>query len=1044
MKKFLFLSAMLFIIAGLMAGVINAIPGQASANAAPKYPSRDIFYTEDFESGATGWTHYDGAVSPNNWHVYANGDAQGDVWWMGDPANGGYHNHQYLVLDTPVIAISTGSSTLTFKMRHGLEEPGASGDYDGWDSFNVRVSTNSGVSYSVLPNPAPAYDFANSYAFGSEFGEGLGVPGWGGQRTTWTTVTYDLSSYLVGGAANVKIRFAFAADPAYCTDDDASLFGVMVDDIALASFSNNGASTGMTYASLVPTAGDFWHVATDAGAPSPTHIMSSVNSAGTYSINMLDYLESPAITLPGTATQIVADFQLKGTYSDTGTFPDVDYFGWEIYHGGAWHYMSNPYSNPALSNYVFSSAPDVWASMVNSYTGVDGDISLLAGQEVKFRWYFQSNDNTPSGTPLQIDNFQLFSVSAAPAPPNIVYPANGATGLPYTGFEIDWSASSLGATPEYYTVYMDQTEENLELATFNPAYTSEELAVSYYDPVAAGLLTFASSERWYFRIGASVVGQDDAFSDIYRFDIINSANVVTTYPWSEGFEGTTFPPTNWTRANVDNDAVQWAQNTSATYAHASTKSAYHAYSTAVPDPGQNGWLITPALQLPSTGTAILSFWNYNRYPPADVNQVMVNTNNDPNDPYWVQVWSQDETTAAWANELVNLNAYAGQIIYLGFNYRGYDMNNWYVDDVNVTIYTQDMIGPIITHLPVINTPREDLTYTVNANIVDDAAFHNPIGGAYVYYSTNGGSSWSAPISMTAGTAPAYSADIPAQALGTTVTYKIDAWDSMNNHTVTANYSFSVTDPAWLRYFTTVTTYTGYPSYVWGPVVMFENPFYGTNNAMRLSQVSGRSYYASTANIHVYSYDGVDMLDMITPVAVSFAAQTLLTTDLTAYNIQITTPYFLVAYEDMPVGNYFGFSTTYNYGTSYANIGGDLYTMSSSGSWCISAYAGTGAFIPAVPDVAISYVGGVPHLAWTADPTAHHYLVYGADTPYAADPWTLLGTPLTNSFDYTGTEIMKFFKVYANSEATRGVVLPATVTDRVFPITPQSMKTDLMQ
>ena len=43
-----------------------------------------IAYQEDFESGDNGWTHYDGAESPNNWHVYDFGGVQADVWWMGD------------------------------------------------------------------------------------------------------------------------------------------------------------------------------------------------------------------------------------------------------------------------------------------------------------------------------------------------------------------------------------------------------------------------------------------------------------------------------------------------------------------------------------------------------------------------------------------------------------------------------------------------------------------------------------------------------------------------------------------------------------------------------------------------------------------------------------------------------------------------------------------------------------------------------------------------------------------------------------------------
>lgn len=1037
MKKFLFLLAMLFIIAGLIAGVTMAVPQGNSQTSQLRYPTRDVFYTEDFESGATGWTHFDGAVTPNNWHIYADGAPQDNVWWMGDEAIGGYHDHQYLVLDTPVVPISTGNSTLTFKMKHGLEEPGASGDYDGWDSFNIRISTNSGITYSVIPSPSPAYDFANSYAFGSEFGEGLGVPAWGGQRG-WTTVTVDLSSYLVAGSANVKIRFAFAADPAYSTVDDATLFGVKLDDISLAGYSNSGVDDAqMSYASLVPTAGDFWHLATDAGAPSPTHIMSSMNSFGTYVPFMLNYLESPSIVLPAGATQIVADFQLKGTYSDTGTFPDVDYFGWEISpdNGATWRYMSNPSQDPEGNNYVYSSAPDTWASMVNSYT-LDGDITIFAGNTVKFRWYFQSND-TVNGTPLQIDNFQIFSVTAAPAPPNLVYPVNGQVGLPNTGFNLDWTASSLGAMPEYYTVYMDMDQANLELATFAPTYASAELTVSLYNPVTAGLLTFESSQRWYWRVVASIVGQDDAFSDIFRFDIINTATVITTFPWSEGFEGATFPPTSWTRTQLylDTDATNWAVNTTATYIHSGTKSAVHAYNATTPEPGQNGWLITPPVGLPATGVAAINFWNYNRYGYEVYNGLLINTTSDPYDPFWTELWTQDAAVGVWTQETINLSAYAGQIVYFAFKYAGFDANNWYVDDVSVTVYTGDVLPPILSnHLPVLSTPRADLTWPVSIDVVDDAVFNNSITSVDVLWSLDGGSSWSAPIPMTLGTAPTYDGTLPAQAIGSTVTYKFQATDSMSNVGTTANFSYMVNDPVWVQYDTGGTGYTGFPTYVWGPMIYYDNPFYETGNAMKLLKVDGAVHNNNTgnpptvANLHIYGEDLYgNLTDLITPIPVTLIHRTRLEVDLSAYDIQITTPWFWVSYEDMPTGCYFQYDATYNYTTLYLKTGGAISYSSSPGEWCIGAQVQTGGpalYFPPVASI-VQDVSGDPQVSWSPLSGAASYDVYGASDPYAAFPagWTLLADNTTStSYTYTGTADKQFFKVIASTNAGGGKIM----------------------
>jgi hypothetical protein len=374
-----------------------------------------VAWQEDFETGATGWTHYDGSVPPNNWHIYNYGGTQANVWWMGDPdlaqgTNiGGYYDHQYLVLDTPARTLSAANATLSFKMGVALEDPGASGGYDGWDSFNVRISTDGGTTWTVLGNDVmtPDYDFANSYAFGFEHGEGMGVPGWGGIHAPWVSATANLAAYI---GQSVKIRFAFASDPAYSTGDAPALYGVMVDDIAFGGYSNNGTDDGqMTYSSMVPVGGDIWALATDATAPSPTHIMKCQNAQGTYNINMMNYLVSPPIELP-TDGDIRVDFMLMGGFTDPNPFPECEYFGWEISpnNGVTWNAMSNPYGDPAGTNYVYSDAPDVWSSMTGSYS-LDGLISDYAGETIMLRWYFLSDADTPQGIGLMIDDVKIYN-----------------------------------------------------------------------------------------------------------------------------------------------------------------------------------------------------------------------------------------------------------------------------------------------------------------------------------------------------------------------------------------------------------------------------------------------------------------------------------------------------------------------------------------------------------------------------------------------------------------------------------------------------------
>lgn len=400
-----------------------------------------VAYEETFDGDVSEWHHYDGAESPNNWHIHEFGGAQGDVWWMGDPDlasggnPGGYYNRQYLVLDTPAQTITAANATLTFKMRLGLETVGGTGDYDGWDSANVRISTNGGTTWQVITG-SPAYHFASSYAFGNIHGEGVGVPGWGGMHTDWINASFNLSAYV---GQSVMIRFAFGSDPAYNTTDDPTLFGFMVDDIALGSYANNGVDDGLMVASsMVPLGGDIWHIATDPAAPSAPYVMKNQNAQGTYNQNMLNYLVSPVITLPSSG-EIRADFMIMGDFSDSGTFPDTAYFGWEISPdaGYSWMYMSNPYGDPDASNYVYSDAPSVWASMTESYS-LDGYITEYAGQDVRFRWYFQSPNLPVQGTGIMIDNFRIYNEIYIANPDDLEAFVDG------TNVELTWTAAGGG------------------------------------------------------------------------------------------------------------------------------------------------------------------------------------------------------------------------------------------------------------------------------------------------------------------------------------------------------------------------------------------------------------------------------------------------------------------------------------------------------------------------------------------------------------------------------------------------------------------------
>lgn len=448
MKRIWIVVLSLLIVSVLSANMVVTSP-RATISSQSRYEV--IAYQENFESGATGWTSYDGTVTPNNWHIHNEGGSQGNVWWMGDPTLpasglgiGGYYNHQYLVLDTPQILVPTANPNLTFKLKYNLEDPaGATAPYNGWDSGNVRISTDNGVTWTPISG-TPAYTFTSSYAFGYEHGEGPNIPAWGGVSAGWVNANFPLTAYA---GQNVKIRFAFASDPAYDTytappNGDPNMFGMMIDDIALGSYTNNGMNDGqMTWTSMVPTVGDLWHIATVTDAPSPTHVYACQTTAGTYLPGMNNYLVSPPIQLPNSG-DIRANFMYKSRMVDSN---NGDVIGWQISinDGQSWFYMSNPYGSPTGVNYVYipgATDPPPWGSFTESYT-LDGYISDYAGMTVRFRWYVTTDADTPVGVGLLIDDFTIYNDIF------LAEPANLAATVVGSNVELSWSDPGGGGQP---------------------------------------------------------------------------------------------------------------------------------------------------------------------------------------------------------------------------------------------------------------------------------------------------------------------------------------------------------------------------------------------------------------------------------------------------------------------------------------------------------------------------------------------------------------------------------------------------------------------
>ncbi|MDR3296908.1 MAG: choice-of-anchor J domain-containing protein [Prevotellaceae bacterium] len=169
--------------------------------------------------------------------------------------------------------------------------------------------------------------------------------------------------------------------------------------------------------------------------------------------------------------------------------------------------------------------------------------------------------------------------------------------------------------------------------------------------------------------------------------------------WTEGFEWTEVSDC-WTilRNDYSGSSSQWKLNTSATYAHNSSKSMTHVHGGSI----TNDKLITPSITLPVGKAFQLTFWSYNHYASDYLskggrNCVLVSDSGDPlQDTAWTELWYAPTVLASWERTEISLAKYVGKTIRLAFKYQGSNAHDWYIDDLAL----QEISSPNATLIAV--------------------------------------------------------------------------------------------------------------------------------------------------------------------------------------------------------------------------------------------------------------------------------------------------------------------------------------------------------
>lgn len=156
-------------------------------------------------------------------------------------------------------------------------------------------------------------------------------------------------------------------------------------------------------------------------------------------------------------------------------------------------------------------------------------------------------------------------------------------------------------------------------------------------------------------------------TDTYNHPLITLA--VSAIFFAEGFEGAEFPPAGWTMNDADGDGNNWFLYSVANTAYEGVNSAASAswLGGAVLTP--DNYLITPALNLPAASSYTLN-WYAAAQDPDWTNEnysVMVSTTNTQPASF-TTVFTEVLQSAVYELRTVNLNAYAGQNIYIAFRH----------------------------------------------------------------------------------------------------------------------------------------------------------------------------------------------------------------------------------------------------------------------------------------------------------------------------------------------------------------------------------------
>jgi hypothetical protein len=155
---------------------------------------------------------------------------------------------------------------------------------------------------------------------------------------------------------------------------------------------------------------------------------------------------------------------------------------------------------------------------------------------------------------------------------------------------------------------------------------------------------------------------------------------VFVYRWIEQFTGTTFPPEGWAVYNNDGGSAYWIRST--VYYRSAPASATCTWETSTLR--NDDWLVTP--QLGVAAGDLIAFWYRTSVVENDTLEVWISTTGNQVSDFTTRLDAFGIRTTNYAQRVINLDAYAGQKVYIAMVNKG--LYQW-------TISVDDVTGPAL-------------------------------------------------------------------------------------------------------------------------------------------------------------------------------------------------------------------------------------------------------------------------------------------------------------------------------------------------------------